>query len=115
MMATPSVDSGQVERNAVFEAGRMLACRILCGGDDHFFEAPVSLGLRIKHDPCIRTSLVHRLASRTTRDLLEERERGFDEARFCVGFKPRSPRGPGRIAAELVLLGRWNIALGSIG
>ena len=115
LVADASVSSRQVERDAVLEGRIVFASRIARGGNDHFLEAPISLGLRGENSARVRAVLIGRRTSRSARDFFEQGERGLDDARLGVGFQSGRARGPRRVAAELVLLGWRDVALGAVG
>ena len=93
----------------------MFAQRVARGRDAHFIEPPIGERLGVEHGARVGSGLVHERTARFARDFFEQTEQGFDDFRLGVHFESRRARGPRHVAAERVLLGRRDVALGAVG
>jgi hypothetical protein len=114
--ARAAAGAGQVEGDALLEGGVAAIARgVVCRGDDDFVEAPI--GGRARIEDCARVGAegFGDGATRSFRDLFEEIEQGGHDAGFGLDFEPGGPGGPRGVAAEDVLFGRRDVALGPVG
>ena len=78
-------------------------------------QPPVGQRLRVEHAPGVRAVRVAELAPRLAGDLLEQAQHGLDDLRLGLDLERGRACRPGGVAAERVLLGGRDVALGAVG
>ena len=114
--ACPGTDAGEIPGEAGAERRRSPVSEgIPRFGAIFIVEPPEADGLGGEHGLRGGAVVIGGRASRLPRHLLERRHERIDDLRFSRDLEAGSPRGPGGVAAEDVLLGGRDVALGAVG
>ena len=113
--AAGALDTGEAEGDAVFPGGGGLIGGLARLRAGEVVEGPVGEGFVLEDGAAIGRVAIGEGASGLGADFFEEGEGGFDDLGFGGFFEAGGAGGPGGVAAEAVLFGRWDVAFGAVG